>query len=117
MLGAPYREKGMCRYSEEGIPPEIVGATNYVDRIRQATKSDFPPSADIPLPGELAESINWVAEVPTTTSTKFRNPQLESLRKLVADSEPTQKEWATSRPHEFRGDGCRVKCAPPNPYL
>ena len=67
-------------------------------------KADFPLIAAIPLPVELAASIEWISEVPTTTTTKFWAQQLEALKQLAADSAPSQKEWGTDRPHELGGD-------------
>ena len=84
------------------ITPEITEAAGYIDHIQQAVKADFPLSADIPLPGELTASIEWISEVLTTT-TKFWEAQRIALKKLVAGAESTQKEWEASRPHEFGG--------------
>ena len=90
-----------CAQSK-GIPPEITEETGYIYHIQQAVKADFPLSADIPLPGELTASIEWISEVLTTT-TKFWEAQRIALKKLVAGAESTQKEWEASRPHEFGG--------------
>ena len=90
---------------KRGISPEITDARDYLDHIHQAVRADFPLTADIPLPGELTASIDWISEVPTTAATEFWEEQLIALKNLVSDAASTQVKWDSFRPPELGGAG------------
>ena len=78
----PSEQTSLGRFSEEGIEPAINDALSYPDRIIRAVSAEFLLCVDIPLPEEVANSLDWVNSSPPELLAKCLADQLGKVGKL-----------------------------------
>ena len=80
-----------------------------MDHIRQATGMEFPLTAEIEIPSEVKNSLNWIATTDPSIISDYWDIQLARLRKLVSQAEHSQKIWNRLIPQEIRGAQAKFK--------
>ena len=76
----------------------IADATSIDDHIQRAIKEDFYLDKEIPLPGELAESIRFINNSNPRATRHWWELQSERVGNLVEELGETQKLWGAQTP-------------------
>ena len=87
----------------KGVSPLIEDPKDYIDHILKATWAIFPFSAEIPLPQEIQESLDFIMYSGPVEIVKFWDNRLERLRILVREAQTLQDEWNAMIPNEIKG--------------
>ena len=87
---------------KKGVSPAIENAEDYLDRIDQASNATFPLGMDLPVPQEVQESMNWLANTDPSEILPFRTEQIDRLMMLVSQCAATQEQWRALCPPEIR---------------
>ena len=90
---------------KKGVSPQIVDPKDYIDHISRATKALFPRSMDIPLPGEVKSSLDFIMHTDPDALKDFWSLQLSRLKSLGEKAQATQEEWASPPQRILRGGG------------
>ena len=72
-----------------GTSPSVAAAS-YLDHIDQEVKQDSPLSSPIPLPPDVAASIDWIATTDPKHVLAFWQEQRANLSRLFVEAAPTQ---------------------------
>ena len=87
----------------KGVSPLITDPQNYIDHILKATRAIFPLSADIPIPQEIQDSLEFIMHGDPGAVVKFWDDQLMRLQSLTREAQPLQERWNDLIPPEIRG--------------
>ena len=82
-----------------------MGASDYIDRMRQALGADFLLSSEIPLPEEITTEAEWMSSVPNGISSRLRRQMMQALLGMVGAAEPYHAKWEKKK-GKGRGNSC-----------
>ena len=94
---------------KKGTSPMIEHSLDYLDHIRQACAKNFPLSADVELPQEINDSLDWLMSTDNETIITFWDEQLAKLEYLVQECHQAQEHWFTATPLAIKGAQSRFQ--------